>query len=134
MGELPASSRIHYSSFDDENIHVDESFVVQTHIGTLSVIYGSLSDGASAPLFTLNILGLSRYDPQIIRAVVTHDVLYGFEGVSKRDADIIFYNILVADGLDRIRAGVLYSAVVVGGHSSYLANIDSPPNVVLVMS
>ena len=126
--------RVYSHTYDEDTRQLSKGFYEDTFIGQLHLLKGALSDGASGPIFTLNMLGLSRFDPEIERAVWVHDLLYGFGKISKADADRIFFDILMADGLDRVRASVLYRAVKWGGKKKFMANapdikhIDFLPN------
>lgn len=80
---------------------------------------GEISDGASAPVFTLNLLGLSRFDPRLILAAFFHDKAYRLGILSKEDADLLFYNLLIQGGIGRKRANILYQSVKKFGHKHY---------------
>ena len=48
-------------------------------------------------------------------AAVIHDYLYRINGISRREADALFYRIMLETGEPRWRAWMMYSAVRVGG-------------------
>jgi len=79
--------------------------------GGVAVEAGFWFDGASAPRFTLQILGLSRFDPRLILAACVHDKAYQSGCVSRREADLLFYNLLIQGGVTRKKACVLFQSV-----------------------
>lgn len=135
MTVFAESRRVYSHTYDEDTRQLSKTFCEDTFIGQMYILKGALSDGASGPLFTLNMLGLSRFDPEIARAFWTHDILYGYGRVSRKDADRIFFEILMKDGLDRVRASILYRAVWAGGWRHYMKKpsrikyIDFIPNL-----
>lgn len=124
--------RVYSHTYDADTRQLTESFYENTFIGVVVARAGALSDGASAPIFTLNCLGLSRFDPEIERAVWLHDLLYGCGFVTKEDADRIFFETLMEDGLGRVRASILYRAVSYGGHKRFMSEPSSDTFIELI--
>jgi hypothetical protein len=88
-------------------------------VGGVHVEKGFKFDGASAPVFTLNTLGLSRFDPRLILAACGHDKAYRSGCLYKSDADLLFYNLLVQGGISRGKANLLYRSVQAFGGKHY---------------
>ena len=80
-------------------------------VGGVAIEAGFWFDGASAPRFTLQILGLSRFDPRLILAACVHDKAYQLGCVSRREADLLFYNLLIQGGVTRKKACILFQSV-----------------------
>lgn len=87
------------------------SAFVAGDVHKVAVEAGFLFDGASAPRFTLNILGLSRFDPRLILAACVHDKAYRSGCISRKEADVLFYNLLVQGGVTKNKACILYQSV-----------------------
>jgi hypothetical protein len=98
-----------------ENYKVARAFIA----GGVSVEKGFFFDGASAPNCTLNTLGLSRFDPRLIVAACVHDKAYRSGCVSRKEADLLFYNLLVQGGISRRKSNVLYRSVRAFGSKHY---------------
>jgi len=98
-----------------KNYKADRAF----HAGGVYVEKGFIFDGASGPNFTLNTLGLSRFDPRLIVAACIHDKAYRSGCVSKAQADLVFYNLLVQGGISRGKSNILYRAVRAFGRKHY---------------
>ena len=77
---------------------------------------GFESDGASVPRFFWRIV-CPPTDPQAVRAGVAHDYIYRTqpEGWTRAEADKMFYDLLVEDGMYRCRARLAYLGVRIGG-------------------
>jgi hypothetical protein len=68
---------------------------VITRLGTLLILPGFKSDGASIPKFLWSIVG-PRFAPTTFAAALAHDALYRSGLCSRKDADLIFRDILFA--------------------------------------
>lgn len=77
---------------------------------------GFESDGASVPRFFWRIV-CPPTDPQAVRAGVAHDWIYRTQpkGWTRAEADKMFYDLLVEDGMYRCRARLAYLGVRLGG-------------------
>lgn len=79
---------------------------------TLHVPHGFKSDGASVPrIFWRSVFPPG--DTKAMRAAMAHDYIYRNhpEGWTKAEADEMFYDILVADGVGKFRAWKAYKGV-----------------------
>lgn len=88
-------------------------------VGEITVEKGFVFDGASAPNYTLNMLGLSRFDPRLIIAACVHDKAYRTGIVKKPRADQIFFNLLIQGGISKTKAKILYNSVRFFGGKYY---------------
>jgi len=76
---------------------------------------GLMTDGASIPSWAQPIIG-TPWDKRFIKAAVLHDH-YCIRTVRERTrTHRMFYNALVESGVDRIKASIMYYAVLVGSH------------------
>lgn len=84
---------------------------------------GFESDGASVPRFFWRIV-CPPTDPQAVRAGVAHDWIYRTqpEGWTREEADKMFYDLLVEDGMLRCRARLAYLGVRIGGWRAWNEN------------
>ena len=78
----------------------------------LLVPRGFESDGASVPRLFWRLV-FPTIDPQALRAAIAHDYIYRTqpEGWEKEDADEMFYDLLIEDGVPKWRAWIAYQAV-----------------------
>jgi len=81
---------------------------------------GFLTDGASVPSFAWRLTYPPRH-PRVIEAAVLHDYLYATHagGVTRLQADQIFYAVLLAEGATRWKARLMYAGVRIGGARAY---------------
>lgn len=80
---------------------------------------GFESDGASVPRMFWRLV-FPTIDPKALRAAIAHDYIYRThpEGWTKEEADDMFYDLLVEDGVPKWRAWLAYKAVdLFGGWS-----------------
>ena len=78
---------------------------------------GFISDGASIPRFLWSTIG-SPFHPPFIPAALYHDYLLSLpRGLlwDKKKIDREFHRLLIANGVSRFRAGLMYQAVRVFG-------------------
>jgi hypothetical protein len=76
---------------------------------------GLKTDGASIPTLAQPFIG-GPWDQEFIRAAVLHDH-YCIRTVRERtQTHRMFYDALVESGVSRVKAGVMYYAVLVGSH------------------
>ncbi len=81
---------------------------------------GFVSDGASVPRFFWRLV-----DPPITAATlvpsVKHDYIYRTKRkiMTRREADILYYNDLLANGYNRTKSRLTYVGVRIGGGSSW---------------
>lgn len=67
---------------------------VRTRLGTLLILPGFKSDGASIPKFLWSLVG-PRFAPTTFAAALAHDALYAAIQCSRREADGVFLDILI---------------------------------------
>lgn len=86
----------------------------------LSVPAGFKSDGASVPRIFWRLVFPSS-DTTALRAAFAHDYIYRThpEGWTKEEADQMFYDLLVNDGVPKWRAWMAYKAVDWFGQSAW---------------
>lgn len=90
------------------------------HISGKTFIIGKgfWTDFASYHRVLYTILG-SPYDSDIAFAALIHDTIYATHIFSRKEADIIFYHVLIACGASKLKAATMYRAVRMFGGSSY---------------
>jgi len=81
--------------------------------------YGSVPagldiDGASVPPFGW-ILTYTPWHPIVLGPSIPHDWLYLTHAVTRAEADLQFYEMLLENGADEDRAEAMYSAVKIAG-------------------
>jgi hypothetical protein len=91
----------------------------------LTVPAGFVFDGASIPRFFWRIAGHPML-PRYIAAAVVHDYLYGLLGpydngyeMTRKEADLLFYDMLRTDGVSWLKANEMYYAVRAGGWKGF---------------
>lgn len=79
---------------------------------TFTIPRGFKSDGASVPRLFWRVV-FPPSDPTALRAAFAHDYIYREqpEGWTRAEADKMFFDLMVADGVSRFRAGLAYIAV-----------------------
>ena len=78
------------------------------HHGKILVPAGFRTDFASVPrLFWRVVPPWGRYSP----AAAVHDYLYATGQMSRRDADVVFYDKMIALGVNKAKAWTMYRAV-----------------------
>jgi len=75
-------------------------------------------DGASIPRYLWSII-YHPFDARVILAALVHDWLYWSHQVSKEEADLIFLDLLIANGVNPYTAYLMYKAVAVFGDNSW---------------
>ena len=86
----------------------------------LTVPAGFSYDGASVPRFFWRIV-FPPVHPKSRRAALFHDFIYRThpEGWTKADADCLFYNLLLEDGVPKWRAWLAYQGVNLFGRIAW---------------
>lgn len=79
---------------------------------------GFLWDGASIPTIFVTPLFLKPFDHRIREASLLHDFMY-VEGMGRKNADDVFREICIENGLDRFRARVMWAGLRIGGWVPY---------------
>ena len=73
-----------------------------------------LYDGASIPWFAWVAI-YTPFHPDVMAASLVHDWLYVSHQCSRKEADQIFYSILILNGVNKTKAKLMYRALRVGG-------------------
>ena len=89
---------------DERNIALVSPWSIVTSIGTISVIPGATSDGASTPEVIWSIPGFDPFEGDTFPAAFAHDQLYAGELCPREQADQILYELLRANGVGWLRA------------------------------
>ncbi len=76
-------------------------------------------DGSSLPMPAWPIFG-TPFSPHLMGASVFHDWLYHTHQVAKKTADKLFHQMLIEDGIDELRAGMMRTAVTEFGDGSWV--------------
>jgi len=94
----------------------------------LTVPVGFESDGASVPRFFWRAV-FPPGDTRALRAAFIHDYIYRThpEGWTKAQADRLFRDLLVADGIPAWRANLAYYGVKFFGASSWEGELSETP-------
>lgn len=100
--------------------HVVRPLRYRTHDERLIVVpVGYLSDLASVPRLARRIV--DPQTPEVRRPSVVHDYIYTDQThrFTKAEADRVFYDALVDEGMPRSLAWLLWKAVALGGRGSW---------------
>lgn len=86
----------------------------------VTVPWGFWSDGASVPRVFWRLV-FPKGDEKAIRAAFVHDYIYRTqpEGWTKAEADRMFYDLLLEDGVPKWRAWIAYQGVKWFGHLAW---------------
>ena len=110
---------------DDKNniITLLEDIQLKWKERELTVPAGFRCDGCSVPRFLWDTVS-PQLDPCTLRGAVAHDYLYRNtpEGWSREEADLLFYDCIIADGLPPVRAKIAYWGVRLCGKSAWREN------------
>lgn len=85
--------------------------------GDITVFSGAITDGASIPSLLWPLVGSPLRDPRVAKAAALHDQLYKALGVglTRKQCDEVFYRALCDEGVSRVKAGIYYLGVRLGG-------------------
>lgn len=78
---------------------------------------GSVVNGASIPRALWSTVG-SPYTDDYRRASIVHDVACDSQGISRKDADVMFFHACRAGGCSPVQARILYAGVRIGAWTS----------------
>jgi len=86
---------------------------------------GFESDGVSVPRVFWSLVS-PQIDPRSLRAGIAHDYIYRVqpEGWTRAEADAMFRQFLVEDGLGSVRAFLAYAGVRIGGGVAWRDNAE----------
>lgn len=75
-------------------------------------------DGASIPAAAWQMI-FTPFHPQVMGPALVHDWLYHNHQTSREQADEIFNELLLANGVDSLKAFAIFQAVRVGGEEAW---------------
>ena len=103
---------VHNEIFTGDIITLLEDLTVTWRGKTVTVPAGFESDGCSVPEFLWDTVS-PQLDPRTLRAAIVHDYLYrnALPGWTRKDADELFYDFMVEDGMSKFKAGIAYYGV-----------------------
>ena len=78
---------------------------------SMEVPVGFEWNGASIPRAAWTALGITPFDPRVMRASCVHDWFYTLQNGSRRAADELFRKMLIEDGISEPDSYVMYLAV-----------------------
>lgn len=85
---------------------------------------GFMFDGASIPAIAWQVL-YTPFHPDVMAAAVVHDKLYRTGERPRRQADKLFKEMLIMNGVDEVIAKLMYRGVRVGGRSAFNNNEEA---------
>jgi hypothetical protein len=97
---------------------VTYKIVAKTEIIHITVKEGFIYDSASIPRIFWSLIG-SPFSGKYRMAALIHDALYATQLTTREEADDIFYNIMVNEGVSVWKAKLMYTAVLAFGSSVY---------------
>lgn len=95
----------------DTQIELTAAYAVTTSVGVVDIDAGFRSDGCSIPRRLWSTLGLSPFSGAAIRGGLGHDAMVRGELYSPQACNLLFREILLADGVQPDKAEVMYRAV-----------------------
>jgi len=99
------------SSVPDKDLYVvDDDFVVKLTTVKIVVPCYFLTDGASVPK-ACRPFTYEPFHPRVMAAAVTHDWLYHTHQVDREQADKIFYDLMIINHANQVKARLMYEAV-----------------------
>jgi len=102
----PIPNRDMYMLYSDYSINVDgHSILVPQYFEF---------DGASIPRIGWQIT-YTPFDPDVMMPALIHDWLYYNHQVGRKEADEIFYKLLIKNGASNSKSNIMYQAVRIGG-------------------
>lgn len=103
---------VHKEMFTGDILTLLEDLTVNWNGRTVTVPSGFESDGCSVPEFLWDSVS-PQIDPRTLRAAIVHDYLYrnALPGWTRKDADELFYDFMVEDGMPKFKAGIAYYGV-----------------------
>lgn len=107
---------------DNHDWQLLAAFVVEVAGKLYRVPAGFVTDFASVPRLPLAFLLFGNVGH---RGAVLHDWLYRSAGVPRADADAVFREVLKAEGVGAMRAGLMYAGVRAFGSNHYGAGDDA---------
>jgi hypothetical protein len=97
---------------------VTYKIIAKTEIIHITVKEGFVYDSASIPRIFWSLIG-SPFSGKYRMAALIHDALYATQLTTRQEADDIFYNIMVNEGVAVWKAKLMYTAVLAFGDRVY---------------
>ena len=97
------------TAVDAKRVMLTEDFFVWTRFGIVGAPRGFIYNGLSQPWLAGVLLFISRFDPRVRAATCIHDYLYKTGLYPRKEADEIYYDLMVLNGIDHFRARVHYA-------------------------
>ncbi len=91
---------------------------IETKKYNITVLEGFDFDGASIPRVFWSVIGCPFGGLHMVGAFI-HDALYASNALSKEECDNVFYELMLANGVDERVAKTMYRAVSMFGHGAY---------------
>lgn len=104
----------HVHPLSNELYQLDHAIRVLTCGYGITVKEGFITDGVSIPRILWRICG-HPLQGRLLAPAIVHDALYQSEALDRRDCDRIFHALLLANGVNKVKARVLYWGVRMGG-------------------
>ncbi len=104
----------HVSPVNNENYRLDHAVRVTADGYLVTVEAGFVTDGASIPRLLWRVVGHPFMGLVLLPAII-HDALYQSEALPRDVCDRIFFDLLVANGVNKNKARVMYWGVRIGG-------------------
>ena len=101
--------------YNERFSQLEEDFVVSTRYGDITVPALFLYDGSSMPTFGQVLLNLTPFEPRIRAAALVHDYLYQTGIFTRKQADQIYFDLMMYNGIDRFRSSLHYRSLRAAG-------------------
>lgn len=125
QADVPVDQSPEFRIISNTRTMLTADYAVTTDVGVVHMDAGFESDGASIPERTWSLLGLHPFSGCVVRAALVHDALVQGELCAMEDANIIFYELLIADGCQPDKAKVMYRAVCMAGPEVWARHTDA---------
>ena len=117
---------VHKEMFSGDILTLLEDLTVTWNNKTVTVPAGFQSDGCSVPEFLWDTVS-PQIDPRTLRAAIVHDFLYreNVPNWTRKEADELFYDFMVADGMPKFKAGIAYYGVRWFGGGNWRRGVEN---------
>jgi len=105
--------------FNSKYAQLVYDFTVSTRYGSITVPANFLYDGSSMPTFGQLLLNLTPFEPRVRAASLVHDYLYATHQLTKKQSDTVYYDLLILNGVNKIKANVSFKGLWFGGRRSW---------------
>ena len=127
---LLSQPNMYYPTFDVDEMVISEPFLIEFkfkgHLIRVEIKKGFTFDGASIPQWAWSTIG-SPYTGKYRLATLIHDALYKskikvLEGDDRKNADDIMKHLMLCMGVGKLKAGIIYRSVRIGGSGPWKNN------------